>query len=124
MMNWTRFSNPTRKTPDEVEREVDRIMAEQDRMAAEKLVFGNLVWEEFASAGILVIPASERTGMTRVSLTKSTYPGVQFQVTRWDAEGPVGHLDASSREIAVEDLWYYAGMTGWRERWAQRERVR
>lgn len=113
-MNWTRFTNP-------VEREEtdDEIMARFDRLDAEKKTFGETLWDAFERRGAIALPARDPT-WTRVSLTHSTYPGVKYQVTRWDEQGPVGHLDASSKQSAVDEMWYYVGGLDWRERWRHR----
>lgn len=124
MTDWLRFSNPLKTTEEIFESDdLDAILAEQERINAEKGEFGDLVWAEFERTGIVVLPADKDTAMTRVSLTRSTYPGVKYQVTRWDERGPVGHQDASSRKVAIDELWYYVGRMGrWRERWERRRR--
>jgi len=125
MMRWTRYSNPSpRESEEDIDRDVQRIIAEQDQLAREKVEFGRLVWDEFVDKGIVVLPVRPRMPGLRVSLTHSTYPGVKYQVTRWDEEGPFGHRDASSPKSALDEMWEWAGMVGWRERWARRKRVK
>lgn len=97
--------------------ELRDIFAEQDARAAAKRAFGELVWEEFERSGIVVLRAKDIYPGMRVSLTRSTYPGVAYQVTRWEGEEPTGHLDAQSQKSAVDELWFWAGEAGWRERW-------
>lgn len=124
MTDWARYSNPTpRETDEEIERDVLDIMARQDRDAREKAEFGRLVWDEFERVGAVVLPVRPKMPGTRVSLTHSTYPGVKYQVTRWDEQGPFGHTDAQSQKTAVNSMWEWAGWRGWRSRWARRERV-
>ena len=115
-MNWTRFSNPTD--------DVERIIAEQDRRAKAKRIFGETVWAEFERVGFVKMPMNPKVGREDwwVSLTKSTYPGVEYQVTRWDAEGPFGHLDATSKQSALDEMWHWAGGAHWRCRFDERER--
>lgn len=92
------------------------------RRAKAKRIFGETVWAEFERAGFVKMPTNPRVGAEdwSVSLTHSTYPGVKYQVTRWDPEGPFGHLDATSKQSAIDEMWYWAGGKQWRERWEQR----
>lgn len=124
-MDWHRFvPNPARReTPEEIERDVQRIIAQQDRDDAERAEFGRLVWAEFERVGGISMPASAKMPYTHITLTNSTYPGVLYQVTRWDEEGPVGHVDASSKKTALTELLdQTGGLRGWRERWTRRRR--
>lgn len=50
-----------------------------------------------------------------ISLTKSTYPGVKYQVTRWDWNEtgdslvPLGHIDITTSLLkAIEEVWHFA----------------
>lgn len=116
MTSWKRFCNPS-----DVSDDIAQIIAEQDRQTAEKAEFSRHVWGEFKRVRIVALSARPGTGATSVTLTHSTYPNVKYQVTRWDGAEPFGHLDAQSRKSAIDELWYYAGMTGWRERWLRRD---
>lgn len=104
----------------DLERDVANIIADQDARAAAKAKFQALVWEEFEDKGIVALPA--RDAAFTLTLTHSTYPGVAYQVTRWEGEEPTGHMDARSRASALDEMWYWCGMGGWRERWERRRR--
>lgn len=104
----------------DVEDDVQRIIEEQDRRAAEKAAFGTLLWKTFEREGVVAIPTRD-PAWTHVTLTHSTYPNVQYQVTRWDEEGPVGHVDITRGKLsAIDEMWYYVGGLDWRERWNRR----
>jgi len=85
-------------------------------LAREKAEFARRVWEEFERTGIAVLLTRPQMPGTRVSLTRSTYPNVLYQVTRWDGEEPFGHRDAQSQKSALDEMWDWAGSDGWRER--------
>jgi hypothetical protein len=123
-VRWSHFSNPLRETEEEIERDVQRIIADQDRQEAEAADFDRIVWAEFERVGGVSMPASAKMPYTHITLTHSTYPGVLYQVTRWDEEGPVGHVDATSKKTALKELLYQTGgVKGWRDRWAAREKL-
>lgn len=63
--------------------------------------YGRHVREAFAAERIYV------AGAHRASLTKSTRPGVEYQVTFWDGGEPTGHLDLMDLESAVRELWTF-----------------
>lgn len=64
--------------------------------------FRDRVYLEFAEKQIVVLPTS--TG--KVSLTYSTRPGVDFQMTYWTPdEVPTGHLDLNDFDEAARALW-------------------
>lgn len=77
--------------------------------------FVDTVYQEFSEKDIVVLP----TDYGKKSLTWSTYPDVEFQVTQWSREGvPTGHIDFNDFEEAVKEM--YPGR-GWKEIWEQRE---
>jgi hypothetical protein len=81
------------------------------------------VYAEFSEKDVVVFRT--RYG-GRKSLTWSTRPGVDYQVTFWDGDTPTGHIDFNDFEKAAWEL--YPG-TPWRPYWerrisyAQRERL-
>lgn len=78
--------------------------------------FKEVLYEEFAEKDIVVLPT--RSG--KASLTWSTRPDVEFQVTYWDKEGtPTGHIDFNDFDRAAYEM--YPGRD-WEEVWERRER--
>jgi hypothetical protein len=71
------------------------------RLKARNAEYLRIVSETFDREDIYVT-ATKRG--TRASLTKSTRPGVKYQVTIWSDDTPTGHLDMSSFEEAVKSL--------------------
>lgn len=122
-MHWARFSNPQKADEDITIDFFDEVTIR--KRAKAKREFQELLWKEFERTGAVKMATNPKVGREDwwVSLTKSTYPGVPYQVTRWDPEGPFGHLDASSKQSALDEMWYWAGGKHWRHRWAQREQV-
>jgi hypothetical protein len=91
--------------------------------ATEKIAFSDHVWAEFEQKGIVVLPGRKDGIGGKLSLTHSTYPGVLYQVTRWEGNTPTGHVDAMDKKTAIDDLWHWVGGDGWREQWAARRRA-
>lgn len=122
---WSRVlwqPNPQREASPQREETEEEIREYEKRLAA-KRKFSELVWGEFERAGIVVLRTRLFPNM-RVSLTRSTYPGVLYQVTRWEGDEPTGHLDARSKESALNEMWEWAGGKEWRSRWRSRQKVR
>lgn len=71
--------------------------------------FKERVYLEFAEHDIVVMP----TRYGKMSLTYSTRPGVEFQLTRWSHdETPVGHMDLGGFDEAVRAMWMAATDSG------------
>lgn len=64
----------------------------------------------FTADGMLKVPGRD---WHTITVTRSTRPGVLYQVTRWDMEDgslvPLGHIDITTGlESALEELWWMA----------------
>lgn len=103
--------------------EIERILADMERRAEHKRQFEQEVWAEFEQTGVvhLAMRAPHPPNWS-VSLSHSTYPGVAYQVTRWEGDEPFGHTDVETQKGALEELWYWAGAPDWRERMGKWER--
>lgn len=97
--------------------EIERIFADMQRRAEHKRQFEQQVWAEFQRTGVVHLAMRAPHPPTwSVSLSRSTYPGIAYQVTRWENGEPFGHTDVETPKGALEELWYWAGAPDWRER--------
>jgi hypothetical protein len=81
-----------------------------ERQQRDKAAFMREAAGRFGQSGTVIVRGAD---WALITLTRSTYPGVNYQVTRWDIEDgqvvPLGHVDVKGDlDAALQELWWFA----------------